>query len=67
MDPISFNEKKRNLLGNEVHESFLHPKMFKTNTINLKNESSNFTPKKRKTETPKSSASVPKKHKFQLI
>ena len=79
-DPIQFNEKKRKLLGDEIHDSFLHPNKFKTNTfylqsetneipnaaIKLKLESSASEAKKRKF-VEKDDQTNQKKHKFQII
>jgi hypothetical protein len=66
LNPIDFNEKKRKLMGTAVHESFLHPKIIKTDKIlftkqKLVNKGSSGT---------KSDKSVlsfkPIKHKFQF-
>jgi hypothetical protein len=76
-DPLLFNERKRKLLGDEVHDGFLHPKKFKTNSLLLQNESdqsqkmpikSSADVKKRKLElSDEAMSSKIKKHKFQII
>jgi hypothetical protein len=74
-DPIEFNENKRKLLGEKIHNSFLHPKPFKIGQIELKSES---LPKKLMSDESKkrkldqeiekdTNISEKKKHKFQLI
>jgi hypothetical protein len=65
LNPIEYNERKRKLMGSAVQDTFLHPKMIKTNTIVLskttvKNE------KKTKLLKDASEKHVPK-HKFQFI
>ncbi len=77
-DPILFNEKKRKLLGDEIHDGFLHPKKFKTNSFVLQNseldETQRVTPKEKTAQKRKldevdetKSFSNQKKHKFQII
>lgn len=71
-DPIQFNEVKRKRLGESIQESFLHPKLIKTNKITFASETS-----KPKKPSEKSKSTLTKieplkvektvKHKFQLI
>jgi len=65
LNPIEFNEKKRKLLGAAVHESFIHPKLIKTNKISFSKQ--NVTNEKqvdvRKTSVNEKN---PVKHKFQF-
>ena len=64
IDPIEFNETKRKRLGPAIQESFLHPKLIKTNKIVFKKQLLKKNPEVIKTE------SKPKKeikHKFQFI
>jgi hypothetical protein len=71
-DPMEFNDKKRKLLGEKIHNSFLHPKPFKIGQLQMKPEAS---PKKLSDESKKrkldpemtTNTSDKKKHKFQLI
>ena len=66
LDPINYNEKKRQLLGNEIHEAFMHPKKFKIGKIELKTEPAKLKPLS-KTKTGSSNEHETKrKHKFQL-
>jgi hypothetical protein len=63
-DPVSFNLEKRKRLGDAIHESFLHPKLIKTDTLILKK------PVKSETTKPQSTNHYPKsivKHKFKLL
>ena len=72
-DPIEFNEIKRKRLGEPIHESFLHPKLIKTDKIQFGDE----VPSKAKQLTKKSISKNKKieplhvdksvKHKFRLI
>jgi hypothetical protein len=61
-DPIEFNERKRKQIGNDIHESFLHPSYVKTSKIIIE------PPKK--TKTIKKSVVIPSKkeikHKFKF-
>ena len=70
-DPLEYNENQRKRLGSPVHESFLHPKMIKTDRIY-------FQKPPQKKEQMKESKSLLKKndevhpsktikHKFQFI
>ena len=34
-NPLEYNEKKRKLMGTDIHESFLHPKKIKTAKLTL--------------------------------
>ena len=64
-EPETFNEKKRKLLGNEVHDGFLNPKKIKIGTITLNPESKmkpKVSPKKKTIETKNNVSQT--KHKF---
>ncbi len=66
LNPINFNERKRKLMGSAVHESFLHPKIIKTDKIVFSKQKSvnNLTSG---TKSDKSVVSLkPIKHKFQF-
>jgi hypothetical protein len=67
LNPIDFNERKRKLLGSAVHESFLHPKIIKTDKIVFSKQK----PVNKTTSATKSDKSVPPlkpiKHKFQFL
>jgi len=74
VDPMEFNEKKRKLLGEKIHDGFLHPKPFKIGQIQFKSEASpvklSDESKKRKLDPEiekNTNFSDKKKHKFQLI
>jgi hypothetical protein len=65
LNPIDYNEKKRKLMGAAIQDSFLHPKIIKTDKIVFVKD------KKQSNSTPislSSGESVPKKikHKFQF-
>jgi hypothetical protein len=66
---IPFNDNKKRLLDESVYESFMHPKMFKTNSIILDNSKV----KKAKTETStkekleKTPSDLKIKHKFNVM
>ena len=74
-DPIEFNEKKRKLIGEKIHNSFLHPKPMKTGELFIKPEQSSFkkdneeTKKQKVTEETRADSNLIKikKHKFSLI
>ncbi len=74
-DPIEFNEKKRHLLGEKLHNSFLHPKKIKIGQLHLKSEPSTNKlsmdeSKKRKINIEADTNTKPvsfQKHKFNLI
>ena len=34
-NPIEYNERKRRLMGDDIHDSFLHPSFVKTSKINF--------------------------------
>ena len=64
------NNKKRQTMDKEIYESFMHPKMFKTKSVDL-----NTTLKKKKEPQPQRKAEIPKlkgsgiskiKHKFNV-
>ena len=61
-DPIEFNLEKRKRLGSAIHESFLHPKLIKTDTLSLKKSKSEKLTKPKATISPKE----PIKHKFKF-
>jgi hypothetical protein len=69
---IAFNEQKRKAMGDEVYESFMHPKMFKTNSVTLNNqkEKVNTPTKLAKTVVQKSkelsNSKTKLKHKFNV-
>jgi hypothetical protein len=64
-NPLEFNAKKKKLLGEGIQESFLHPKPFKTEKLNVpKNEKTFIMKEERKAALPKSK--VPK-HRFNVI
>ena len=66
-NPLQFNERKRKIMGEDVHDSFLHPSFVKTSKIS-------FTPQKSVKKLPNDSVKKveqsPKtkeiKHKFQF-
>jgi len=63
LNPIEFNERKRKQLGSAIQESFLHPKVIKTDTILLQK------PKKQTksvSENQDNNKLKPLKHKFQF-
>jgi hypothetical protein len=69
---IPFNELKRKSMDETVYQSFMHPKMFKTNSLNLAkntktaiNVSAKETLEKEKTEEKKNAQSKTK-HKFNV-
>ena len=63
-DPVEFNLEKRKRLGSAIQESFLHPKLIKTDTLILKRPMKSDTKKQTtKNELPKSIV----KHKFKLL
>ena len=71
-DPIEFNEIKRKRLGEPIQDSFLHPKLIKTNKITFESEPSKpkkLSEKSKSTLTKTEPMKVEKvvKHKFQLI
>ena len=61
-DPIEFNLEKRKRLGSAIHDSFLHPKLIKTDLISLKKPNRGKKPKET-VITPK----APVKHKFKFL
>lgn len=67
LNPTDFNERKRKMLGSAVQDSFLHPKIIKTDKIIFSNQrvvnnvNSNKTKMQKSVETSK-----PIKHKFQF-
>ena len=64
IDPMEFNETKRKRLGPAIQESFLHPKLIKTNKIVFKKPLSKKVNEVIKTELkPKKEI----KHKFQFM
>ena len=68
-NPIEFNDNKRKRLGSPVHESFLHPKMIKTDHIYLKQLPKTEVKKIEKTKTAEPKVyheSKTVKHKFQF-
>ncbi len=71
LNPVAFNEKKRKLLGSAVQESFLHPKVIKTNKIIFSKDKNEKVADDSKTKQSKTmqSKNPPKliKHKFQFI
>jgi hypothetical protein len=72
---MEYNEKKRHLLGEKIHNSFLHPKPIKIGQINLKSEPLTTKlnldeSKKRKINVESDTITKPisnKKHKFHLV
>ena len=64
-DPIEFNDRKRKQMGEEIHESFLHPSFVKTSKISVprpnKKNSTLDSKKEMKNEKTKSL-----KHKFKF-
>jgi len=66
LNPIDFNEKKRKLMGSAIHESFLHPKIIKTDKIVFSKQKPVNNPTL-ETKSDKSALSFkPIKHKFQF-
>ena len=63
-DPEKFNLEKRKRLGPEIQESFLHPKLIKTDTIVLKKPDKSET---KKTKVVNNYPTVGLKHKFKLL
>ena len=64
IDPMEFNETKLKRLGPAIHESFLHPKLIKTNKIVFKKQFPKKANEMIKTEfKPKKEI----KHKFQFM
>ena len=59
-DPEKFNDMKRMRMGAPVHESFLHPKIIKTDKLIFSK------PKSKQTDILKTESSKKMKHKFQL-
>jgi hypothetical protein len=64
LNPIEFNERKRKLLGPAVHESFIHPKLIKTNKIIF--PQTNKSNQKNTTKEIPVSETKHVKHKFQF-
>lgn len=65
-DPISYNERKRKRLGEEVHEGFLHPKQIKLGQITLKSEKADKELALKKLKSYSKNNVSTKKHKFQF-
>ena len=62
-DPIAFNLEKRKRLGSAIQESFMHPKLIKTDTLILKRPVKSTTKKQTTNNYPKSIV----KHKFKIV
>ena len=62
-DPEKFNLEKRKRLGPEIQESFLHPKLIKTDTFLLKKPVKSEANKTKVT----TNNAVASKHKFKLL
>ena len=65
-DPIQFNELKRKQMGSAIQESFMHPKIIKTNTIHFEVPNKQKSTKTEK-ETKISKVKSDQKHKFQIF
>jgi hypothetical protein len=61
-DPISFNEQKRKRLGDDVFDSFMHPKFVKTKKISIQNNPTHL--KKTKSHSEKKTKNVNHQFKF---
>lgn len=66
LDPINYNEKKRKLLGEKIHEAFMHPKKFKIGKIELKTEPAKLKSLPKTKTSSSSDLESKRKHKFQL-
>jgi hypothetical protein len=67
LNPSDFNERKRKMLGSAVQESFLHPKIIKTDKIVFSNQRIVNKVNSNQTQVHKSvDTSKPIKHKFQF-
>ena len=70
IDPLEYNNLKRKQMGAAVQESFLHPKVIKTDTINLAVQPKNIS-KNNLSSTirlpEKAPAKNMKKHKFHVV
>ena len=66
-NPVEFNDRKRKLLGDDIHNSFLHPNFVKTSKISFPTPKSS---KKTSNNSVKNVPTAPKtkeiKHKFQF-
>ena len=60
------NGKKRKIMDDGIHSSFLHPKMFKTKTLSLNVESSNENHKNVKKKEVLKEGKKSLKHKFNI-
>ena len=67
-DPEAYNEKKRKILGDEIFDSFMHPKQIKTGKIVLKPETSNESkPKSFSKIVEQKTERKSVKHKFNVV
>ena len=66
-NPIEFNDRKRKLMGDDIHDSFLHPNFVKTSKITFTSQKNT---KKSKNNAVKKVEIMPKtkeiKHKFKF-
>ena len=70
-NPIEYNERKRKLMGDDIHDSFLHPSFVKTSKITFPSTATKSVKKPSNNSAPKTSTlTMPKtkeiKHKFQF-
>lgn len=64
-NPLEYNEMKRKRMGSPVQQSFMHPKIIKTDKIQL--QPSYSTVKKKTFNQPKPQSEKAIKHKFQFV
>ena len=66
-NPLEFNANKRKKLGDGIHESFLYPKIIKTDKLFLPSNNTKRDKKETTFERKTNKSDKPVKHKFAII